>query len=347
MYKLVTILVALMIIFTLSVASLEIASVQDLLMRYLTKAAMSQTSEVVHEKKALKVFVCGTSSPIPSPDRAQSCIAVLTPEHFYIVDSGAGSTDNLISSRLPTDRLQGLFITHFHSDHIAEIPEVNLNSWIQGRAEPLKIIGPPGIEKIVTGLNMAYALDRQYRTEHHGTDLLPPTLGVLKARTLSIGEVLQDGDLRVTVFQADHAPVQPAVGYKFEYQGRSLVISGDSRVTEHTYQMVEGADLLLHDALSEPTLSHLIEAAAAAGLSRNEKILSDVLDYHAWTSSLRELGEQSNVRMVAYYHLVPAPRNILMQKIFERDLPKNHLIAKDKMWFDLPAGSKEIIVSED
>ena len=347
MHKTVISLILLIIALALGIVTLRIVAVQDLLMGYMLKAAMSQDTERVYEEKTLKAFVCGSSSPIPAPGRAQACIAVLTPEHFYIIDSGVGSTDNIIASRLPMQRLQGVFITHFHSDHIAEIPEVNLNSWVQGRTEPLEIIGPPGIEQIVTGLNSAYAPDRHYRTAHHGADLLPPALGTLKAKTLSVGEVLQDGALRVTAFPAEHAPVQPALGYRFDYHGRSLVISGDSLVTEQTELMVQDADLLLHDALSEPLMSHLITAAAAAGRHRNEQIFSDVLDYHAGTSALRTLGERSNVGMIAYYHLVPAPSNMVMQRIFERNLPENHLIAEDRMWFELPAGSKEIIISED
>ena len=347
MHKTVTRLILLIIVLALMMVVLSIAAVQDLLMGYMLKVAMSQDTERVYEERTLKVFVCGTSSPLPAPGRAQACIAVLTPEHFYIIDSGVGSTDNITAARLPMQRLQGVFVTHFHSDHIAEIPEVNLNSWVQGRPEPLEIIGPPGIEQIVTGLNSAYALDRQYRTAHHGTDLLPPALGKLKGRTLSVGEVLEDGALRVTAFPAAHAPVEPAMGYRFDYHGRSLVISGDSLVTEHTYQMVEDADLLLHDALSESLMSLMITAAADSGRHRNEKVLSDVLDYHAGTRALRTLGEKSNVGMIAYYHLVPAPSNIVMQWIFERSLPENHLIAEDSMWFDLPAGSKEIIISED
>ena len=333
---------------------LEFAPVQNLAMERLAAAGMAHAANATHNINGLHVFVCGSASPLPSPNRAQACIAVLTPEHFYLIDSGAGSTANLTG--LPMDRLQGIFITHFHSDHIAEIPEVNLRSWVQGRGAPLQIIGPVGVAGIVTGLNNAYALDRQYRVAHHGSDLLPPAAGLLEARTIRTGVVLQDGELTVSAYSADHTPIYPAVGYRIDYKGRSVVISGDSKVTKTTRKAVKGADLLLHDALSEPVVTAMAEAAGAAGLSRNAKILTDILDYHAWTSALIALEEEqgnTNARMVAYYHLVPSPRNLVMRAIFERDLPDNYLIAEDGMWFDLPVTatggnvSSDIIVSMD
>ena len=62
--------------------------------------------------------------------------------------------------------LKGVLLTHYHSDHIGDLPGVNLASWIAGRSEPLAVIGPEGVDEVVTGFNQAYALDRSYRTAH-------------------------------------------------------------------------------------------------------------------------------------------------------------------------------------
>ena len=305
---------------------------------------MAKAAVESSEEDSLKIFVCGSSSPMAAPGRAQACIAILTPEHFYLVDSGAGSTGNLMASRLPMNRLQGVFVTHYHSDHIAEIPEVNLNSWVQGRSTPLIVYGPKGIRKVVSGLNKAYELDNAYRVAHHGADLLSPELGVLTAATISEGVVLEDGALTVTAYTADHAPINPAVGYRFDYRGRSVVVSGDSNVTDHTAKISTGVDLLLHDALSEPIIRTLSESAEQAGLARNAQILRDVIDYHAWTSALIDLGSRVDIGMVAFYHLVPVPQNFIMELIFERNLPDNFIVTTDRMWFELPVDKPDIIV---
>ena len=93
---------------------------------FLTKSLIQNSARAFPSPDALQIFMCGTGGPIGNSGRAQACIAVITPEHFYLVDVRAGSTANLQKSCLPMDRLKGIFITHFHSDHIAEIYEANL-----------------------------------------------------------------------------------------------------------------------------------------------------------------------------------------------------------------------------
>ena len=144
-------------------------------------------------------------------------IAVVTAEHFFLFDVGARSPLRIAQAGLPMDRIDGVFLTHFHSDHIAALYEFNLNSWVAGRASPLMVMGPVGVDRVVEGMNAAYELDRGYRVTHHGADLLPPELGVMEARVIEPGVVLDDDGLRITAFAVDHAPVDPAVGYRFDY----------------------------------------------------------------------------------------------------------------------------------
>ena len=222
---------------------------------------------------------------------------------------------------------------------------INLNSWVLGRPEPLRVYGPKGVRRIVAGVNDTYELDRSYRIEHHGEDLLRPELGELNHKTIKAGVILEDGDLKVTAYAADHDPVNPAVGYRFDYRGRSVVISGDSNVTGSTRRIAANTDLLLHDALSQPVMKKLSESASQAGLSRMSKIMDDVLDYHASTTSLVKLGSEVDIDMVAFYHLVPVPANVIVEQFFLRDLPENFVLADDGDWFELPADSDEIKIT--
>ncbi len=321
--------------------SIEFAPAQNMMLQQFTRAVMLRAATGLPEPDSLRVFVCGSASPLGNTGRAQACIAVLTPQHFYIVDSGAGSTANVTSMGLPLQRLRGVFVTHFHSDHIAELYEVNLASWVQGRPEPLRVYAPKGVGKLVDALNEVYEMDREYRITHHGEALLAPELGMLIGEAIEPGVVLQDGDLTVTAYTAAHSPAKPAVGYRFDYRGRSVVISGDSNVTGSTRLISAGADLLLHDALAEPVVKLAADAATAAGLSRQAKIMNDVLDYHASTDSIIELADDTDIGMVAFYHLVPAPQNIIVEKVFERNLPDNFVVTKDGDWFELPISSDE------
>ena len=344
MKKILILAFGLLIIVGVGRGLLKLPAVQDAALERGTMAIAKRGALPFPESESLRVYVCGSASPL-GMGQAQACIAVITPEHFYLIDSGAGSTDNINRLGLPMNRLQGLLLTHFHSDHIAEIYEVNLASWVQARPQPLTIYGPQGVAEVTNAVNAGYRLDRIYRTGHHGEDLLPPALGVLEHKTIVPGVILEDGDLKITAYVGEHPPIEPAVGYRFDYRGRSVVISGDSNVTGETLEIVDGADLLLHDALSLPTVSALSDALAAVNQTRQSKIVADVMDYHASAESLIQLGEKSDVDMVAFYHLVPVPPNSLLKNVFMRGAPDNFLLTEDLMWFELPVGSDEIVVN--
>ncbi|ARN72705.1 MBL fold metallo-hydrolase [Oceanicoccus sagamiensis] len=345
MKKILIAVVSLLVVVVIGRSLLKVPAVQDRLLEAGTTRIAERGAEPFPESENLRVYICGSASPL-GRGQAQACIAVITPEHFFLIDSGAGSTDNLGLMGLPLNRLQGILLTHFHSDHIAEIYEVNLSSWVQGRPKPLTVYGPYGVDKVTNAINSGYSHDRVYRTAHHGEELLPPALGVLEYKTIFPGVIFNNGGLKITAYVAEHPPIHPAVGYRFDYKGRSVVISGDSNVTENTLKIVDGADLLLHDALSLPTTMALKDALAEVGQSRQAKIVLDVTDYHASTESLIELGKKSNVGMVGYYHLVPVPPTALLKDVFLRGAPDNFFLTEDLMWFEFPEDSKEIIINQ-
>ena len=292
----------------------------------------------------MRVFMCGTAAPLPVRDRAQACVAILVDKRIYVVDAGMASHETAVLAPLALENLRAIFVTHYHSDHIADIPEFNLMSWVAGRPQPLQLIGPGGVETVVSGLNRAYALDNSYRTGHHGADLLPPELGRLEARAVEEGVVLDEDGLVVTAFPVNHAPVAPALGYRFDYGGRSVVVTGDTVVADGLETAARDVDLLLSDGLSTPIVQAMETAARASGQDRRAKIFLDIQDYHASVRSMIEMAERVNVGQLGFYHLVPAPQNSLMERIWRRDLPSHVMLTNDFMTFDLPPNSGALIV---
>ncbi len=316
---------------------------QDAIFKRAAGATFGQTPSL---PDGLRIVVCGSASPLGNdPDRAQACVAVLTPEHFFLFDTGARSPQRIRQAQLPMGRLDGVFLTHFHSDHIAGLPDVNLNSWVGGRGADLNVYGPVGVEVVVAGMNMAYRLDRSYRTAHHGSELLPPETGSMTAVVVD-GVVWQDEWLTITAFPVDHDPIEPAVGYRVDYRDRSVVISGDTVATDALFEAANGADLLLHDALSRTLLDPMIEVARANNVPRLPTIMEDVIDYHADSTRLEERAREAGITQLAYYHLVPVPANALAEKMFARGLSPDTLLVRDLHTFDLPSGSEEIIIRE-
>ena len=123
--------------------------------------AASNTAPLVDD--ALRVAVCGTSAPLPSKARAKACVAVFAGGKLYVVDTGPESVENLMLWGVPLAQIGGVFLTHFHSDHIGDLGELQLQSWAGDRPHKLDVYGGPGVEEVVEGFNRAYAHDRTCR----------------------------------------------------------------------------------------------------------------------------------------------------------------------------------------
>ena len=142
--------------------------------------------------------------------------------------------------------------------------------------------GPPGVDRVVAGFQDAYALDRDYRVTHHGAVESAARGRFMAARTVALPSadepaVVFDADgLRVTAFRVDHTPAEPAYGYRFDYKGRSVVVSGDTKRSENVVRNARGADVLVHEALA----GHMVEAAsrvaAEGGNERLSKLSKDI-----------------------------------------------------------------------
>jgi ribonuclease Z len=256
------------------------------------------------------VVTCGTGSPVPS-DRVQACTAVFVGGQFLLFDAGDGAQRSMETLNFPSAKLGAVFVTHFHSDHIADLGEVMSRTWMIGRATPLPVFGPAGIERIVEGFNTIYASDERYRHAHHGDKLMP--LGIVAGIPKPFddvgvdGKVVYDeGGVVVRAFNVNHAPVTPAVGYRIEYRGRVVAISGDSDDAAGLRALATDADILVVEAMEKRLVLN-----AACGLERAENarpatIFRDIMDYHIDVLKVAELANAVRVKRLVMTHLVPA-----------------------------------------
>ena len=325
----------------------------------LTRAAkhrLSLDNSALMKDDALRVAVCGTSAPLPSKARAKACVAVIAGGKIYIVDTGPESVENLMLWNLPLARVEGVLLTHFHSDHIGDLGELNLQTWAAGRPKPLAVYGGPGVETVVAGFNEAYRLDQGYRTAHHGAAMMPAETWPLVAHPVPLqgpeaghartATVLNDGVLKITAIELSHGPVQPAYAYRFDYKGRSAVITGDTSAHKPLAVASKGADVMVAEALARPMIHTLETAARETGRDRVARIMHDIQDYHASPAEMAGLANQAEVKLLVLYHLLPAPDDLLMRRLFTRDM--NHArdgqwtMARDGSLYTLPLGSDEV-----
>lgn len=301
----------------------------------------------------LHLALCGAGGPMPAPKASGPCIAVIAGNKLFMVDAGTDGIRNLSRMGYQAGTIQGVFLTHFHSDHIDGLGEVATLRWAAGgNTQPLPVFGPPGVERVVNGFNEAYAQDFVYRHEHHG-DLVADLAGAgLTARAFAkpangeLVTVLKDGDLTVEALAVDHRPVDPAVGYRFTYKGRSLLISGDTSKSANITEFARGVDLLAHEALAPNLVAMMNRAATASGNEVMAKVTHDIPDYHASPVQAAETARDADVGHLLYYHIVP-PLIIPGQKALFLDgaqtIFPDYTIGEDGVAFSLPAGSNAII----
>lgn len=330
----------------------RIPFVQDWVMDEAIEARVTRRGSELFERDALRALLCGTASPLPHPTRAKACVAIYAAGKFWIVDTGPGSWNRLALSGIDPARIGGIFLTHFHSDHIGDLGEFNLQTWAGGREAPLRVFGPTGVERVVRGFEEAYALDTEYRTAHHGAKLMPPETAEMVPvliEDLKDGEpvpVLEDDGFVVTAFKVDHSPVEPACGYRFEYLGRSIVVSGDTAQSSSLVAAAKGADVLIHEAQANHVVSRIGEIAAANDQPRAATIMKDIVTYHSSPVEAVESGERAGVGLVVMYHLTPPPPIRMAERVFTRGVDQvredGWSLGDDGLLITLPADSDQI-----
>ena len=342
-------------------AVFQVPAVQDALLDRTVRSAFLKDRSTLLKDDALRAVVCGSASPMPDPNRAKACIAVFAGGKMYVVDTGPQSAGKLALWRLPVWHIGGVLYTHFHSDHIGDLGELNMNSWIQGRTTPLDVYGPPGVERVVAGFAEAYALDTTYRIAHHGADIAVPENGKMVAHPVALngdatpernrtGIVLDDGTLKITAIELNHVPVEPAYAYRFDYKGRSLVISGDTAAHKPLAAAAKDADVVFHEAQGKAMVERLKALLEETGNHRLAKIMNDTQSYHTSPVEAATLFKDANVKQLIFYHFTPAVPNTIAERILTRGVaevrPTDWLVARDGTMVELPAGSAEVRIGD-
>lgn len=299
----------------------------------------------------LTVVLVGTGSPLPDPKRAGPMTVVAAGTRVFIVDAGAGSGRRFGELALPWGGVEAAFLTHFHSDHIDGLGEVMLQHWAAGGADtPLALYGPEGVERVAAGFNEAYAQDAVYRIAHHGADVVPPSGAGAEAFPFATDggavRVYERDGLTITAVPVDHSPVHPAVAYRFDYKGRSVTISGDTKKDQALIDLARDTDVLVHEALNDEMVGEIADQLDTLGAKRLEKIMHDIPDYHTSPVQAAEVASEAGAGLLVFTHIVPAQPSRILYPAFLKGTKKAFdgpvLMGEDGMAFVLPAGSSKI-----
>jgi ribonuclease Z len=169
-----------------------------------------------------------------------------------LFDCGRGATIRLAQVGVPVGSVSRLFLTHLHSDHVLQIPDLLLTGWAGGgRTIPFEIWGPEGTRDMMDGLQRAFAFDIHMRRDVD-EKLAADGIRVI-SHDIKEGVVLDAQGVKVTAFLVDHGLLAPAFGYRVDFRGHSVALSGDTRVSENLIRFAQGVDVLVHEVADAQT----------------------------------------------------------------------------------------------
>ena len=238
----------------------------------------------------IQVTLLGTGTPRPSLDRFGPSILVEAGGQKFVFDVGRGATQRLAQLNIPFAAITGVFLTHLHSDHVVGLPDLWLTGWLVGnRTLPLRLWGPAGTVAMARHLEAAFAFDVQIRI---ADDKAPASGGQLAATDVGEGTVFDSDGVVVTAFVVDHGPVRPALGYRLDYRGHAVVLSGDTRPSANLIAHAQGVDLLIHE----------VAAATPADIAANPATRR-VLAHHTTPLEAADVFTRTHPALAVYSHI--------------------------------------------
>ena len=242
-----------------------------------------------HDAGVVDVVVLGSGTPIPTPDRAGSGLAVVDGTSWVLVDCGRAVTQRALQAGLDLTALVVVCLTHHHTDHISDLATLATARWAAGAATPLAVLAPAGPSASYAELCLGIFDDQSFHGQARSSAGHRPTITVDAFLAASPTPVLARDGWLITSALVDHHPVEPAVGYRIERAGTAVAVSGDTAVCEGMRQLADRADVLVHETL--------LTAA----------VPSSYLEWNASARSVGELAAATHARRLVLTHLIPPP----------------------------------------
>jgi ribonuclease Z len=311
---------------------------------------LTRTNNAILEDPGIHVIMAGNGSPQFDKIRNPQCIAVIAGGKFMLFDTGDGCARTLDSLNMPITKIDTVFLTHYHSDHTNGLGHLISHTWLNGRTIPIDVYGPPGIENVVNGFAVAAREDILLRSNPASLFPQDQTFAVGVPHVFPFPEdgtpivVFNDNGLIVKAFKNDHVDVSMSVGYRIEYAGRIVVISGDTVKCPYVTQNAAGADLLIHDATNKQLAERAAQVAeqnlGTRGVWMASRIRA-VIQHHSSTIDAAEVARDAGVGELVITHVIPGvPDNDIMKGIFTQGMSVIYkgkiVVVKDGDQFYLP-----------
>jgi ribonuclease Z len=294
---------------------------------------------------------------MPSRKRNVTSVALnLLPERgtFWLFDAGEGTQHQMLSSPLKPGRLEFVFVTHLHGDHLYGLPGMLSSRSYQGGESPLTVFGPPGIKRYLdmtlelSDTHLIYdiqvreieegvvfeddqftvtALRLEHRIESFGYRIAErDTPGALDSARLSRDGVppgpvyarLKRGE---TVTLPDGRVINGADYVSAPAKGRTVAVFGDTRPCPGELELARGCDVVVHEA----TFKH-------------DRLDKAVAYYHSTAAQAAELALKAGAGSLILTHLSSRYQDEQVHELLEeaRAIFPNSHVAEDFWSFQIP-----------
>jgi len=250
----------------------------------------------------LHAILIGTGMPIPNPERASAATLIIAGGKTYLVDVGFNSVARLVENGYP--QVDHILFTHFHLDHYGDLDRMFFNRGTAGASDPQSVLGPVGTKDIVQKVVESVAIDEKYRIEHHG-EHWPLQSMQASVQEFEPGVIFEQDGLKITMFAVDHEPIELAVGYRFDYEGKSIVVSGDTKWSGDLIAASKDCDILIHEAMNDSILKPVIPMLKRRN-PRQAAMIEDLMEVHTPTRDVAEIAKATNAKKLVLTHLVPS-----------------------------------------
>lgn len=244
--------------------------------------------------QSIKVTLLGTGVPQPSIERFGPATLVEAGGQYFLFDCGRGAAQRIWQQKIPLGKVNRLFLTHLHSDHTVGIPDLWLTGWISTafgqRKTPFQVWGPAGTEEMMQGLRMAYSWDIKVRGEENNK----ADSGIMTVtHIIKEGKIYDEGGVTITAFFVDHADfIDSAFGFRLDYDGHSVVISGDTRYNENLIKYAKNSDVLIHEV-----------AIAKYEVAQKSHLAKQILSYHTSPEQAGKVFSLAQPRLAVFSHI--------------------------------------------
>ncbi len=210
-----------------------------------------------------RLTILGSAYAIPNMNQDNSHLLVETSKRIILIDCGNSPVVKLAKAEIAINSVTDLIITHFHADHVASLPLLLMDMWLEKRTDPLRIYG---LEFTLEHIRMLMDVFDWQKWE--------PMFPVEFIRLSDTAEtsLISDDQLKILSMPVKH--LVPNVGLRMEFPARrcTAVYTSDTEPCDNIIKLARGADILMQEtsgrAKGHTSATQAGELAAEAGVKR-------------------------------------------------------------------------------